>query len=168
MLVTQLCPTLWDPMDCSLPVYRHQRTSSSVHGILHARILEWVAISFSRASSWPRDRTRVSCSAVGFFTVEPLGSKNNMGPANIWRGVRKISWRRKWQPTPVLWPGESPRTEEPGVLQSGGLQGVGHEWVAKQQQQHLRDDWKQYLSGCQSLSFACMILNVCLFPCFRY
>ena len=123
MLVTQLCPTLWDPMDCSLPVYRHQRTSSSVHGILHARILEWVAISFSRASSWPRDRTRVSCSAVGFFTVEPLGSKNNMGPANIWRGVRKISWRRKWQPTPVLWPGESPRTEEPGVLQSRGVAG---------------------------------------------
>ena len=45
---------LWDPVDCSLP-------GSSVHGILQARILEWVAISFSRASSQPRDRTRVSC-----------------------------------------------------------------------------------------------------------
>ena len=40
--ITQLCPTLSDPMDCSLP-------GSSVHGILQARILEWVAISFSNA-----------------------------------------------------------------------------------------------------------------------
>ena len=51
--VTQSCPTLCDPVDCSLP-------SSSVHGILQARILEWGAISFSRGSSWPRDRTWVS------------------------------------------------------------------------------------------------------------
>ena len=42
---------------------------SSVQGLLQARILEWVAISFSRASSWPRDRTRVSCVAGRFFTV---------------------------------------------------------------------------------------------------
>ena len=51
--VTQLCPTLCDPMDCSLP-------DSSVHGIFQARIWEWVAISFSRESSRPRVRTRVS------------------------------------------------------------------------------------------------------------
>ena len=51
--VTQSCPTLCDPVDCSLP-------GSSVHGILQARILEWVAISFSRGSSRPRDRTPVS------------------------------------------------------------------------------------------------------------
>ena len=44
---------LCDPVDCSLP-------GSSAHGILQARILEWVAISFSRGSSQPRDRTRVS------------------------------------------------------------------------------------------------------------
>ena len=51
--VAQLCPTVCDPMDCSLP-------GSSVHGILQARILEWVTISFSRgSSSWPRDRTRL-------------------------------------------------------------------------------------------------------------
>ena len=42
--VTQSCPTLCDPMDCNLP-------GSSVHGILQARILEWVAIFFSRGSS---------------------------------------------------------------------------------------------------------------------
>ena len=49
-LVAQSCPTLCDPMDCSLP-------DSSVHGIVQARILEWVAIPFSRGSSWPRDQT---------------------------------------------------------------------------------------------------------------
>ena len=54
MLVPQLCMTLCDPMDCSPPGF-------SVHGILQARILEWVAIPFSRASSQPRDRTWVSC-----------------------------------------------------------------------------------------------------------
>ena len=52
--VAQSCPTLCDPMDCSPP-------GSCVHGILQARILEWVAISFSRRSSWPRDWTQVSC-----------------------------------------------------------------------------------------------------------
>ena len=54
----QSCPTLCVPMDCSLPV-------SSVHGILQARILEWVAIRFSRGSSWPRDWTRVCVSWIG-------------------------------------------------------------------------------------------------------
>ena len=47
------CPTLCDPTDCSPP-------GSSLHGFLQARILEWVAIPFSRGSSWPRDGTRVS------------------------------------------------------------------------------------------------------------
>ena len=46
----QLCLTLRDPVDCSLP-------GSSMHGIFQARILEWVAISSSRGSSQPRDRT---------------------------------------------------------------------------------------------------------------
>ena len=53
VLVAQSCLTLCDPMDCSLP-------GSSVHGILQARILEWVVIPFSRGSSWPRDRTWIS------------------------------------------------------------------------------------------------------------
>ena len=53
-LVTQSCPTLCSPMDCSLP-------GSSVHGIHQGRILERVAISFSRGSSWPRDETHISC-----------------------------------------------------------------------------------------------------------
>ena len=52
--LAQLCLTLCDPMDCSLP-------GSSLHGIFQARVLEWVAISFSRVSSQPRGQTQVSC-----------------------------------------------------------------------------------------------------------
>ena len=62
VLVTQLCPTLWDPTDCSLPGF-------SVHGISQVRIVEWVAIPFSRGSSPPRDRTQVSCLAGRFFII---------------------------------------------------------------------------------------------------
>ena len=62
MLVTH--SSLCDPMDCSLPV-------SSVHGISQAKILEWVVISFSRGSSWPRDQTCQSW--IGFFTTETPG-----------------------------------------------------------------------------------------------
>ena len=65
----QLCLTLCDTMDCSLP-------GSSVHGVLQARILEWAAISSSRGSSQPRDRTHVSCGSCTtgrFFTTEPPG-----------------------------------------------------------------------------------------------
>ena len=54
--VTKSCLTLCDPKD------------DTVHGILQARILEWVAFPFSRGSSQPRDRTQVSRIVVGFFT----------------------------------------------------------------------------------------------------
>ena len=54
--VTQPCPTLCDPINYT------------VHGMLQARILEWVAFPFSRGSSQPRDRTQVSHIAGGFFT----------------------------------------------------------------------------------------------------
>ena len=60
--ITQSCPTLCDPMDCSPP-------GSSVHGILQARILEWVAISFSRGSFWSRHQTQVSCIAGRCFNL---------------------------------------------------------------------------------------------------
>ena len=62
VLVAQSCLTLCNPKDCSPP-------GSYVHGILQARILEWVAVSFSRGSSWPRDQTWVSCTAGRFFTT---------------------------------------------------------------------------------------------------
>ena len=60
--VAQLCLTLCDPIDCSLP-------GSSIHGIFQTTVLEWVAISFSRRSSQPRDWTQVSCTAGRRFTV---------------------------------------------------------------------------------------------------
>ena len=69
----QSCLTLCNPMEYSLP-------GSSVHGIFQARVLEWIAISFSRGSSRPRDRTHVFC--VSFIC-------------------------RQWHPTPVLLPGKS-------------------------------------------------------------
>ena len=58
----QSCPTLWDSKYCSPP-------GSSVHGVLQARIMEWVAIPFSRGSSQPRDRTWVSCIAGRCFII---------------------------------------------------------------------------------------------------
>ena len=61
-LVTQSCLTLCDPKDYRLP-------GSSVHGILQARVLEWVAMLSSRGSSQPRNQTQVSHSAGRFFTV---------------------------------------------------------------------------------------------------
>ena len=82
--VAPSCPTLWDPMDC--------RPGSSMHGILQGRILEWAAISFSRASSWSRDWTWVSCTAGRRFTIwatreshklntnPPMGSAESLFP----------------------------------------------------------------------------------------
>ena len=64
MKVAQSCPTLCDPMDCSPPGF-------SVHGIFQARILEWVAIPFSRGSSRPRDRTWVSYTAADSLPLAP-------------------------------------------------------------------------------------------------
>ena len=69
--VVQSCPTLCNPVDCSPP-------GSSFHGIFQARILEWVAISFSRGSSWPRDRTQVSHIAGRCF--------------NLWATREALSW----------------------------------------------------------------------------
>ena len=86
LLVVQLCPTVCDPIDCSLP-------GSSVHGILQARILEWIAIPFSKASSHLRDWTWVSYIAGRFFTIELLW-KPSLNPVlhknifwNMWLNV---------------------------------------------------------------------------------
>ena len=93
--VAQSCLTLCDPMDCSLP-------GSSVHGIFQAIVLEWIAISFSKGSSQPRDQTQVSrivdrrftvwaTRAVGFSTYTELGDQD--------LGSFKTGWRR---PFPLL------------------------------------------------------------------
>ena len=102
----QLCLTLYDPMDCSLP-------DSSVHGILQARILKWVAISSSSGYFQPKDWTHVSCSswiAGRFFTTEPsgkyLGTLEAVSQADM-----SSHWQRgvSWAPAPChLWLGLQP------------------------------------------------------------
>ena len=94
--VAQSCPTLCDPMDCSLP-------SSSVHGIFQAIVLEWIAISFSRESSQPRDQTQVSHIAERHFTIWATGEvqsdkegnpKDQMGCTLTWNLIsfRSLIW----------------------------------------------------------------------------
>ena len=78
MLCAQPCLILWEPMDCRPP-------GSSVHGIFQARILEWVAISYSRESSQPRDQIHlsdVSCITGGFFTTESPGEPKQLAKDN--------------------------------------------------------------------------------------
>ena len=88
VLVPQSCLTLCNPMDCSPPGY-------SVHGILQAGILEWVAIPFSRRSSWPRGWTLVFQIAGKFFTIwatsGPGASHTNFENSSLsvkWGGIR--------------------------------------------------------------------------------
>ena len=105
--VAQSCPTLCDPMDYSPPGF-------SVHQIFQARILEWVAISFSRGSSQPRDWTQVSHIAGRCFNplshqgmslhsgdstvltrIYPLG---NLGYISLWASVSLVAQRVKCLP----------------------------------------------------------------------
>ena len=116
-----------DPMDCSLP-------GSSIHGIFQAKVLERVAISFSRGSSQPRDQTWVSCTAGRCFTFwatrEAPVEKNlpAMQETQVWslhredpleEGMAPHSSILAWK---ILWTGE------PGGLQSTGSQRVRHNW----------------------------------------
>ena len=119
-LVAQSCLTLCDPMNCGLP-------GSSVHGIFQARILEWVAISFSGDLPEPgiQPASPVSLAlAGGFFTIRatrevvyslvysfPYGwegeeSARNAGDGSSNPRLGRFPWRRKWQPTPVFLLGE--------------------------------------------------------------
>ena len=83
-LAIHSCPTLCDSIDCSL-------ADSSVHGNLKVRILEWVPISFSRGSSWPRDGTQGSRTTGRFFTI--------WAPREVWKICRSAKWARGglWQ-----------------------------------------------------------------------
>ena len=81
----QSCLTLCDPVDCGLPGF-------SIYGILQARILEWVTISFSRGSSRPRDRTQVS--HIG-------GRCFNLWATNFSIDLGKLHFSKF---TPVFWP----------------------------------------------------------------
>ena len=94
--VTQSCPTLCNPM--------HYR----VHGILQARILEWVAFPFSRRSSQPRDQTQVSCIAGRFFTSRATRKPKNTGVGSL-SLLQQIFPTQKlnWGPLPTEIPGKS-------------------------------------------------------------
>ena len=102
----QSCPTLCDPMDCSPP-------GSSIHGILQARILEWVAIPFSRGSSPPRDQTHISyVNGIGFgkqvlYHQRHLRSPFTTVPASNqclaqWKLISMSEWMNKWHGKVIL------------------------------------------------------------------
>ena len=139
--VAQSCLTLCNPMDCSPP-------GSSVHGIFQARTLEWVAISFSRRSSRPRDWTRISCvSCIGrkiLYHWATWEAHNNMdrfckhyteenkpdtkstcsfGPIYIKFSEKAMAPHSSTLAWKIPW------TEEPARLQSMGSLWVGHDWV---------------------------------------
>ena len=86
--VAQPFPTLCDPMDCSLP-------GSFIHGVFQARVLEWVAISFSRGSSWPRDRAWVSRIPCRNLSSEPPGKTNECHCAVVWTDILNTQKKRK-------------------------------------------------------------------------
>ena len=130
--VAQSCPTLCDPMDCSLP-------GSSVHGIFQAIVLEWIAISFSKGSSQPRDRTRVSHIVERRFTIWATREVDNVicGWVHL-HGSIWIKWSsllfvaaaaaKSLQSCPTLCDptdGSPPGSAVPGILQARIL-----EWVA--------------------------------------
>ena len=89
--VTQSCPTLCNPTDCSL-------SGCSVHGIFQARVLEWIAISFSRGSSRPRNWTWVSRIAGRRFTI--WTTRESLGTCDYVKlhGKRKLrAWTLRWE-----------------------------------------------------------------------
>ena len=106
------CPTLCDPVDCS-------PSGSSVHGILQARILEWVAISFSNACMQAKSLQSCLTLCDPVDCSQPGSSVHGILQARILKRVAISSsrtsfslftfmhWRRTWQPTPVFLPGES-------------------------------------------------------------
>ena len=111
--VAQSCLTPCDPMDCSL-------SGSSVHGIFQARVLEWIAISFSRGSSQTRKQNRVSCIAGrGFYRLSHQGSPKHHAAAAAAKSLQSC-------PTlcdPIH--SSPPGSPVPGILQARTL-----EWVA--------------------------------------
>ena len=84
--VAQSCPILCDPMDCSL-------SGSSVYGIFQARVQEWIAISFSRGSSRPRNRTQVSLIAGRRLTV--WATREEKPKINKWSTLKKSFFKKR-------------------------------------------------------------------------
>ena len=124
--VTQSCLTLCEPINCSLP-------SSSVHGILQARVLEWVAISFSRGSSRTRDPTRVSCMAGRRFTLWATRNVKSLSWIRIFATPWTVAYQAPpsmgfsrqecWSTLPFSFPGDlpDPGIEPPSPALAGGF-----------------------------------------------
>ena len=91
---------------------------SSVRGILQARILRWVAISFSRGSSQPRDQTQIPLVAQNLSAMQETQVRSLVGEDALEKEMTTHSSVLAWE---IPWP------EEPGGLQSMGLQRVGHD-----------------------------------------
>ena len=138
MLVAQPCLSLSYSMDCSPP-------GSSVHGILQARILEWVAIPFFRGSFWPRDKIWVSCIAGRRFTIWATREAQELThlKRSWWRERLKAGGEgdnRGWggwmaSLTQWIWIWVNSRswwwTGRPGVVRFMGSQRVRHDWVTE-------------------------------------
>ena len=146
VLLSELCLTLCHPMYCSLP-------GSSVHGIFQARILEWVAISSSSRSSWPRHWTHVSCIsciADGFFTIVPLEKPVSLS-AVIWVGLNPI-WlclckKRR------LGPGHTKGRPCEDAEKDGHLQPKERGLRRNQPCSHLDSRWTSSLQNCEKENF---------------
>ena len=131
--VTQSCLTLCDPMDCSPP-------GSSGHGIFQARILKWVAISYSRGSSWARGWTCVSC--IGRWTHYHC---------TTWEAQRRnaaVAAAKSLQSCPTLCDpidGSPSGSAVPGILQARTLERVAisfsNAWKWKVKEKSLSHVW---------------------------
>ena len=110
--VAQSCPALCDPMDGSL-------TGLSVYGTFQARILEWVAISFSRGSTWPRDQTHISWHLLhwqaGFFCL--FVCFVFLPPSHL---EQRTQLNQTWTPDPLkLWDNNMPANLENSEVATG-------------------------------------------------
>ena len=105
----QSCPILCDPMDCSPP-------GSSVHGILQARILEWVAFPRDLPDPGieprlPHCRKILYCPSLDHMAIvcssfSGIAIQFSIVATLIYIPTNSVWWRRKWQPTPIFLPGE--------------------------------------------------------------
>ena len=94
----QSCPTLCSPMDYSLPC-------SFIHWSLQARILEWVAIPFSRGLSWCRDQTQVSSIAGSFFSIWATRVQNSTCVLGSHWYIKKEKWITPFRLSVFSWMG---------------------------------------------------------------
>ena len=142
--IVMLEKTLESPMDCSLP-------GSSIYGIFQARVLEWAAISFSRGSSQPRNRTRVSCIVGRRFTVWPTKWNKQVTKWQIfydstYRGTKEQSDSQR-QVAEWWLPGKWEMGSLMGSLEVDSDDGCITKWM------HLKSHWTVHLKMLKMVNF---------------